>query len=79
MSEYNLSQLISDDTHFTEHSSSLLYFRNLLTHTVNNLLQMLNSIKSIQVFVVKQKFNIIYIMWENLKTIPWLLCKIQLI
>ena len=24
MSEYNLSQLISDDTHFTEHSSSLL-------------------------------------------------------
>ena len=24
MSEYNLSQLISDDTHFTQHSSSLL-------------------------------------------------------
>ena len=56
-----------------------LYLRNLLTHTVNNLLQTLNNVKSIQFFVVKQKFNIIHIMCENFKTIPWVLCKIQLI
>ena len=58
---------------------SSIYLRNLLTHTVNNLLQTLNNVKSIQFFVVKQKFNIIHIMCENFKTIPWVLCKIQLI
>ena len=56
-----------------------LYLRNLLTHTVNNLLQSLSYVKSIQFFVVKQQFNIIRIMCENFKTIPWVLCKIQLI
>ena len=54
-----------------------LYLRNLLTHTVNNLLQTLNNVKSIQFLVVKQKFNIIHIICENFKTIPWVLCKIQ--
>ena len=56
-----------------------LYLRNLLTHTVNNLLQTLNNVKSIQYFVVKQKFNIVHIMCENFKAIPWVLCKLQLI
>ena len=54
-----------------------LGLRNLLTHTVNNLLQTLNNVKSIDFFVVKQKFNIIHIMCENFKTMPWVLCKIQ--
>ena len=48
-------------------------------HTVNNLLQKLNYVKIIHFFVVKQQFNIIHIMCENFKTIPWVLCKIQLI
>ena len=56
-----------------------LYLRNLLTHTVNNILQTLNKVKIIQCFVVKQKLNIIHIMCENFKTIPWVLCKLQLI
>ena len=56
-----------------------VYLRNLLTHTVNNLLQTLNYVKSIQVFVDKQQFNIIHIMCENFKIISWVLCKIQLI
>ena len=47
-----------------------IYLRDLLTHTVNNLLQTLNNVKSIQFFVVKQKINIIHIMCENFKTIP---------
>ena len=58
---------------------SYIYLRNLLTHTVNNLLQMLNNVKSIQFFVEKQKFNIIHIVCENFKQIPWVLCKLQLI
>ena len=56
-----------------------IYLRNLLTHTENNLLQTLNNFKSIQYFVIKQKFNIIHIMCENFKTIPKVLCKLQLI
>ena len=58
---------------------SLIYLRNLPTHTVINSLQTLSNVKSIQLFVVKPKFNIIYILCENFKTIPWVLCKIQLI
>ena len=49
---------------------SQLYLRNLLTHTVNNLLQTLNDVKSIQISVVKQKFNIIHIMCKKFRTIP---------
>ena len=56
-----------------------IYLRNLLTHTVNNLLQMLDNLKNIQFFVVKQNLNIIHIMCENFKTLPWVLCKLQLI
>ena len=56
-----------------------IYLRNLLTHTVNYLLQTLNNVKSILFFIVEQKFIIIHIMCENLKTIPLLLCNIQLI
>ena len=56
-----------------------LYLRNLLTHTVNNLLQTLNNVKIIQCFVVKQKSNIIHIMCENFITKPWVLYKLQLI
>ena len=48
----------------------ILYLRNLLTHTANNLLQTLNNVKNIQFFVVKHKLNIIHIMCENFKTIP---------
>ena len=55
-----------------------LYLRNLLTHTVNNLLQNLNNVESIQFFVAKQIFIIIHIVFEIFKTIPWVLCKIQL-
>ena len=58
---------------------STIYLRNLLTHTVNNLLQTPNNVKNIQLFVVIQEFNIIYIICENFKTIPWVLCKLQLI
>ena len=50
--------------------SEHLYLRNLLTHTVNNLLQTHNDVKSIQFSVVKQKFNIIHIICENFKAIP---------
>ena len=50
---------------------SVIYLRNLLTHTVNNLLQTLKNVKSIQFIVVKQKFNIIHNLCENFKTIPW--------
>ena len=50
-----------------------VYLRNLLTHTVSDLLQTLNNVKSIQFFAVMQKFNIIHIMCENFKTIPWVL------
>ena len=56
-----------------------VYLRNLLTHTVNNLLPKLNYVKQFQYFVVKQKFNIIHIICENFRTISWVLCKIQLI
>ena len=55
-----------------------LYLRNLLTHTINNLLQKLNNVRSSQYFVVIQIFNIIRIMCEIFTTIPWVLCKIQL-
>ena len=55
-----------------------IYLTNLLTHTVNNLIQKLNNVKSIQFFVVKQIFNIIHTMCEIFTTIPWVLCKIQL-
>ena len=34
------------------------YLRNLLTHTVNNLLQQLNYVKHVQYSVVKQKIHI---------------------
>ena len=57
----------------------LLYLRNLLTHTVNNLLQDLNYVKPIQTFDVKQIFHIIHVMCENFRTIPYILCKIQLL
>ena len=62
-----------------EESCYEIYLRNLLTHTVNNLLQMLNSVKSTKFFVAKLKFDFIYIMSENFKSIPLVLCKIQLI
>ena len=52
---------------------------NLPTHTVNNSLQKLNYIKHFQYSFVKHKFNIIHIICENFRTIPWVLCKIQLI
>ena len=45
-----------------QRESTSVYLRNLPTHTVNNLLQALNNVKSIQFFVVKQKINIIHIM-----------------
>ena len=60
------------------YSLLILYLRNLLTHTVNNLLRKLNNVKSIQFFVVKHIFNIINIMCEIFTTIPWVLYKIQL-
>ena len=46
-----------------------IYLRNLLTHTVNNLLLKLNNVKSIQFFVVKQIVNIIHIMCDIFTTI----------
>ena len=55
----------------------IIYLRALPTHTLNTLLQKLNYVK--QYSVVKQKFNIIHIICENFRTIPWVLCKIQLI
>ena len=55
----------------------LLNLRNLSKHTVNNLLQTLHNVKMIVCFVVKQPINIIHIMCENFKTIPWVLCKIR--
>ena len=55
-----------------------LYLRNLLTHTVNNSLQKLNYVKHFQYFVVKLKFNIIYIICENFRTIPWVYAKYSL-
>ena len=68
------------DQHFAKVTQvKYLYSRNLLTHTVNNILQTLKNVKRIQFSVVKQKFNIIHIMYENFKTIPWVLSKIQLI
>ena len=48
-------------------------------HTVNNFLQKLNYGKQFQYSVIKHKFNIIYIMCEHFRTIPRVLCKIQLI
>ena len=42
-----------------------IYLRNLLTHTVNNLLPKLNYVKQFQYSVVKQKFNIIHTICEN--------------
>ena len=56
-----------------------LYLRNLITHTVNYLLQKLNGVIFVKYSVVKQKFNIIHIMCENIRTIPWVLRKIQFI
>ena len=53
-----------------------LYLRNLLTHTVNNLLQNLDYVEQFQYSVVKQKFNIIHIDCENFKTIHLVLCLI---
>ena len=41
-----------------------LYLRNLLTHTVNYLLQKLNYVIFVKYSFVKQKFNIIHIMCE---------------
>ena len=55
----------------------LLYLRNLLTHTANTLLHKLNYVKLIQIFVVKQKFNIIRIMCENFRIKLSVLCNIQ--
>ena len=66
------------ELHQKDYRTSLIYLRNLLTHTVNNLLQKLNNVKSIQFFVVKRIFNIIHIICEIFTTIPWVLCKIQL-
>ena len=48
----------------------VIYLRNLLTHTVNILLQTLHNVKNIQYSVVKQKFNIIHIMCKKIRTIP---------
>ena len=56
-----------------------LYLMILPTHTVNNLLQKLNHVKRIQSFVVKQNINSIHIVCDNLRTILWVLCKIQLV
>ena len=57
----------------------ILYLRNLLTHTVNNILQKLNYVLRNHHSVVKQKFSNIDIMCEIFRTIPWVLCNIQLI
>ena len=65
--------------HVNQKSDYDIYLRNHLTHTVNNLLQTLNNVKSIQFFVVKHKFNVIHIVCENFKQIPWILFKLQLI
>ena len=63
----------------TEYHLEFLYLRNLLTHTVNILLQKLNYVNLIQYSAVKQIFNIIYSICENFRTIPWIVCKIQLL
>ena len=55
----------------------VIYFRKLLTHTVNNLQQKLKYAKLIQISVVKQNFNTIYIMCENFRTIPLVLYNIK--
>ena len=55
----------------------VIYFRKLLTHTVNNLQQKLNYATLIQFSVVKQNFNTIYIMCENFRTIPLVLYNIK--
>ena len=48
-------------------------------HIVNNLQQKLNYVKRIQYSVVRPNFNIIHIMCESFRIIPWVLCKIQFI
>ena len=56
-----------------------VYLGNLLTHTLNNLLQKLNYVKQFQYSVGKQNINSIHIICENFRIMPWILCKIQLI
>ena len=55
----------------------IIYLRNLLTHTVNNILQKLNYAIRYHHSVVKQKFSNIDIMCEIFRTIPWVLCNIH--
>ena len=55
------------------------YLRYPLTHTVNNLLQKLNYVIFLNILLLNKTINIIHIMCENFGTIPWVLCKIQLI
>ena len=43
----------------TKMSLRTLYLRNLLTHTVNNLLQKLNNVKSI-LFLLLNKYSILF-------------------
>ena len=57
----------------------ILYLKNLLTHTVNSILQKLNYVLRNHYSVVKQKFSNIDITSEIFRTIPWVLCNIQLI
>ena len=40
-------------------SNMILYLRNLLTHTVNKLLQKLNNVKSIQ-FLLLNKYSVLF-------------------
>ena len=73
--KYNKSKAISSLYIVT--IIAILYLRNLLTHTVNNLQQTLYYVKLIQISVIKQNFNIIHTMYENFRSIPFVLCDIQ--
>ena len=57
----------------------ILYLRNLLTHTVNNILQKLYYVLRNHHSVAEQKISNIDIMCEIFRKIPWVLCNIQLI
>ena len=73
-------QIVLIKQYFLQNPMVLFVFlRNLLTHTVNNLQQKLNCVKHNQYYAVKQNFKSIHIMCENFRTIPWVLCKVQLI
>ena len=51
-------------------------------HTVNNLLQTHNyliMLDNFNIMLLIKKINSIHIILENFRTIPWVLCKIQLV